>query len=181
MVSSIILVDSSVPESEVLTPSTRFGGKTLLEYMVDVLHSACVLDIVIVIKAGSDEMMSRLNWFQGRILTQTKGSDGEIAVVLAGAEVLEKKDLHGVMVCPISHPFMTQALIVELLQSFWKSKKRIVLPVHDEQNGYPQILSCDLFDELKALPSTSTLSNVVNAHVGDTYRLATGEKCAILR
>src|ERR1041385_8478469 len=137
MVSAIVL--SAGSSNRMGTPKglLKIGDKTFLRHIVDVLHSSRVLDVAIVLGSGAETIEQTLDWFDGKIVTNEEWERGQLSSIIAGLGVLEQKDLHGVMICPVDRPLISQSLIVDLLQAFWKSKKKIVVPVYGGQRGHP--------------------------------------------
>jgi molybdenum cofactor cytidylyltransferase len=176
MVSAIVL--SAGSSNRMGTPKglLKIGDKTFLRHIVDVLHSSRVLDVAIVLGSGAETIEQTLDWFDGKIVTNEEWERGQLSSIIAGLGVLEQKDLHGVMICPVDRPFISQSLIVDLLQAFWKSKKKIIVPVYGGQRGHPVIFSIELFEELRNAPLDIGARAVVHAHPEELCEVRTDEE-----
>lgn len=176
MVSAIVL--SAGSSNRMGTPKALLNieNKTFLQHIVDTLQLARVLDVVVVLGSGAEQIQQTLDWFQGKVVLNEHWEQGQLSSILRGLDEIEQKDLHGVLVCPIDHPLITQALIVDLLQAFWKSNKKIIIPVYDGQRGHPIIFSSELFDELRNARHEIGARDIVHAHAGDICEVETNEQ-----
>ena len=175
MISGIVLAAGASARMGEPKALLKIGEKTFLQHVIDVLHSACILDTVIVLGNDAVKIQNTLDWFQGKVIINDNWQQGQLSSIIAGMNMLNGTDLHGVMICPVDHPLISQGLLVDLLQTFWKSKKKIVLPVYDQKRGHPVIFSKELFDELKSAPMNVGARFVVRQHPNDVAELVTAE------
>lgn len=157
----------------------NIGEKTFLRHIADVLHSAHILDVVLVLGYDQENIRQQVSWFTGKIAVNRNWQQGQLSSILTGMNMLEQKDVHGVMICPVDHPLISQALIVDLLQSFWKTGKKIILPKHNGRRGHPVIFSKELFEELRTASPDTGARAVVHAHADDVYEMETDEQGVI--
>ena len=136
MIAAVILARDSRP------------NPSLME-MVDVLHQVCIDRVVIVV--NSEKNKTALEWFGGNIVVDDEKQEAALlASIVKGFDATEKDDLHGIIVCDSRYPNISRAMIVNLLQGFWKSQKNIILP---NMNGLrcesPVILENSVVERLK--------------------------------
>jgi len=167
MVSAIILAAGSSRRMGKPKALLNIGGKTFLQHIVGVLNSARVLDIVIVLGSEADEMKKHLGWFGGKVVLNERWQQGQLSSIVAGLDGLDSEDVLGAMICPVDHPLIVQSLVVDLLQEFWKSNKKIVIPTFRGQRGHPVIFERSLFDEIRAAPIDVGAREVVRHHSND--------------
>lgn len=180
MVSGIVLCAGSSRRMGVPKCLLKLGDKTFLQHVVDVLHSARILDVVVVLGAEAETIQRTLGWFTGKVVVNPNWEKGRLTSVIAGLDALETKDLHGAMVCPVDHPLISQSLFVDLLQAFWKSKKNIIIPSFNGRRGHPVIFSVELFDELRNAPLDLGARAVVHHHPDDIAEVPTDEEGVVL-
>ena len=77
--------------------------------------------------------------------------------------------------CPVDHPLLSQAIVVDLMHTFWKSHKKIIIPVYNGQRGHPVIFSAELFNELRNAPTDIGARAVVRAHPDDICEVQVNE------
>ncbi len=180
MVSGVILCGGTSRRMGSPKGLLTIAGKSFLRHLVEVLESARILDVAIVLGADADKIAPALDWFRGRIVINEQWQKGQIASINAGLEALDKADLHGAMICPVDHPLVTQQLLVRLLQEFWKSKKAIVIPVYKGRRGHPVIFRTSLFPELKQASPDLGAREVVHNHRDDVVEVETEEEGVVI-
>jgi molybdenum cofactor cytidylyltransferase len=119
-----------------------------------------VLDIAVVLGDDADEIRKNLSWFSGKVVVNQFSRSGRMSSILAGMHALEEKDLHGVLICPIDQPLVTQALLVGMLNQFWIKHRPVVVPVYKGRWGNPILIGKALFPELEKAPADSNVSAI---------------------
>ena len=180
MVSAIVLAAGSSNRMGTPKALLKIGEKSFLRHIVEVLYSSRVLDVVIVLGSGAEQIQQTLTWFNGKIVINENWKRGQLSSIIKGLDALEQKDLHGIMICPVDRPLITQSLVVDLLQAFWKSKKKIIIPNYDGQRGHPVIFSTDLLGELKRAPHNVGARAIVRAHPEEIFEVRTDERGVII-
>ena len=149
MVSAIVLADDESPQIGSPRALLKIEEKTFLQHIVDLLISARVLDIVLVLGTDAAEIQKSFDWFKGKVVLKGSQQRGELSSILAGLCVVEEKDLHGILVWPVERPLVTQVVIVEMLHKFWTQHKSIVVPSCNGRRGYPILVGKALLPELE--------------------------------
>jgi molybdenum cofactor cytidylyltransferase len=156
------------------------GEKTFLQHIIEHLHSARILDLVLVLGAHAADIQPTLSWFGGKVVVNERWQEGQITSIIAGLDALdlvnpEPEEIHGAMICPVDHPILSQAILVELLQGFWRSHKRIILPTYEGKRGHPVIFRRDLFDEIRNAPLDLGARAVVRNHPDEVFEVVVQE------
>ncbi len=149
MVSAIILAAGE--SSRMGTPKAllKIGDKTFLQHIVDVLNSARVLDVVIVLGADAAEVQKSLWWFKGKVAVNQDWQRGQLSSILLGLRYVEQADLHGVLICPVDRPLISQAVLVGMLHQFYTKHQPLVVPTYRGQRGHPLLIGKGMFPELE--------------------------------
>jgi CTP:molybdopterin cytidylyltransferase MocA len=140
-----------------------------LRQLVDALLSARILDIVIVVQGDDKNISDIKEWFGGKILHAGKAT--EESLILKGLEVVEQKELHGIMICQSDQKLRSQAVFVDLLHLFWTRRKKIIMPLNNSKREFPVIVSHELFDELRKESSVSALPSIIEQHPQDVLEV----------
>jgi molybdenum cofactor cytidylyltransferase len=69
---------------------------------------------------------------------------------------------------------------VDLLQAFWRSKKKIIIPVHGGGRGHPVIFASELFPDLRLAPPGVGARAVLHAHPDEIAEVVTEEQGALI-
>ena len=180
MISAIVLSAGSSHRMGTPKGLLNIGKKTFLQHIVETLHSARILDVAIVLGAEAEQIKKTLTWFDGKVVINENWQKGQLSSIISGLNAVESKDVHGAMICPVDHPAISQSLLVDLLQAFWKSKKSIVIPIYHGRRGHPVIFENTLFDELRNAPLDVGARAVVHDHPNDIFEMATDEGGVVL-
>jgi molybdenum cofactor cytidylyltransferase len=180
MVSGIILAAGSSQRMGSPKALLKIGEKTFLQHIVEQLRSARILDLVLVLGAHAEEIQPTLSWFKGKVVINERWQEGQLTSIIAGLDALnlvnpEPEEIHGAMICPVDHPLLSQAILVELQQGFWRSHKQIILPTYEGKRGHPVIFHSDLFDEIRNAPAELGARAVVRNHPDDVFEVPVKE------
>ncbi|MBI1804673.1 MAG: NTP transferase domain-containing protein [Ignavibacteriae bacterium] len=160
MISGIVLAEQFIPEQDDC------------ERMVRALNAARILDIVIVLGRQSEEARHSLtNWFTGKLVVNDQWEASPLQSIVKGFDTLDQTDLHGAIICPITQPHISQAFLVDLLQAFWKSHKRIVVPVLDGIRSLPVIFDAMLIEEMKTGAVPASIEDIISRHPDDVIEV----------
>ena len=181
MISGIILAAGSSHRMGSPKSLLKIGENTFLQYIVEVLHSARILDIVIVLGAEAEKIQPSLSWFDGKIVVNNDWQKGQLASIITGINSLDMtttdpEEIHGAMICPVDHPLISQSILVNLLQEFWRRHKKIVVPTYKGTRGHPVIFAKELFDELRNAPIDVGARSVVRKHPEQVHEVALEEE-----
>ena len=80
----------------------------------------------------------------------------------------------------MDHPLVTANLVSKLIEQFYSSGKRIVVPKYAGRRGHPMIFSSQLYPELLAAPADVGARAVVWAHAGDVLEVPVEEAGVVL-
>lgn len=185
MISAIILAAGSSQRMGTPKALLKIGGKTFLQHIVEILHSARIIDVVIVLGAEAKEIQKTLNWFDGKVVINNEWQKGQLSSIITGLNSLdveksELEEIHGAMLCPVDHPLLTQSLMVDLLQGFWLSKKKIIVPTFKGQRGHPVIFAKELFDGIRSARLDVGARAIVHKHPEEIHKVGIDEEGVII-
>ncbi len=156
-----------------------YQGRPFLEHLLDitmrpeigvrrVVLGAQAEPIAKAVPLRADEIVINLEWEKG----QLSSLQAALRSLPAGTD--------GMLLCLIDHPLISGALVQELIEQFYKSKKPITLPVYEGRRGHPVIFSASLYDELLRAPLETGARAVVWAHKGEVEEVRTNEEGCVL-
>jgi len=175
-VSAVILAAGSSQRMGSPKALLKIGGETFIQHIVDVLHSARIVDVVAVLGFEAEEIKKHLGQFDGKIVLNGHWQNGQLSSIIAGLDALDSPNVQAAMICPVDHPLISQSLVVDLLQAFWKSRKRIVVPTYGGRRGHPVIFERSLFDDVQTAPPEEGARAVIHRHPGDVIEVPTDGK-----
>ena len=133
------------------------SGNQTVRQMVSVLTSARVTECVLVAEGGNHQKFPQLSWFSGGIVGCINPADRLEAVRCVIRSPLPEAH-HGLMICPMTTPELTQSLVVDILQGFWRTRKNLIVPLYAGQRGYPLIIGEPLYPKLEKVSSLESLA-----------------------
>jgi len=86
----------------------------------------------------------------------------------------------GMLLCPVDHPLVSNALVNGLILAFLESRAPVVLPTFEGRRGHPVIFSSAVYDELLQAPMDIGARAVVWAHRDEVRELPTAEEGCVL-
>ncbi len=180
MVAAIILSAGSSRRMGTPKGLLKIGSETFLHRIVRTLHVARILDVTIVLGADAEQIRKELAWFRGKIAINEHWNEGQLSSIIAGLDAIDSHDLDGVMICPVDHPFVSQAVLVEMLRVFWTSGKRIIVPVFHGRRGHPVIFATGLLDDLRSAPAEAGARAVLRMNPEDIAEVDVDEESILM-
>src|SRR2546428_10119307 len=133
----------------------------------------------VVLGAHAEPISKVVNLKADEIVINEDWEKGQLSSIQAALRSLPPRT-DGILLCLIDHPLISTALVQELIELFYTSKKPIVLPVYEGRRGHPVIFSSSLYDELLHAPLETGARAVVWAHVEEIEEVRTNEEGCVL-
>jgi molybdenum cofactor cytidylyltransferase len=113
------------------------------------------------------------------VVVNEEWEKGQLSSIQAALRSLPPQT-DGIILLLIDHPLISSTLVAELVDSFYGSRKLIVLPVYEGRRGHPVIFSSALYQELLNAPLETGARSVVWAHAGEVQIVQTEEEGCVL-
>lgn len=156
------------------------GERSFIEEIVFALKKTKVGKILVVLGHNAAELQSKIAHLPVTFVINKDYTLGQLSSLVAAIRHLEKQEaeetVDGILVHLVDHPFLSPALVDQMIDRFYESKKLIVLPCYQGKRGHPVIFSRDLFDELLRASMEQGAKIVVHAHRAETLEMETGEE-----
>lgn len=156
------------------------GERSFIEEIVFALKKTKVGKILVVLGHNAAELQSKIAHLPVTFVINKDYTLGQLSSLVAAIRHLEKQEaeetVDGILVHLVDHPFLSPALVDQMIDRFYESKKLIVLPCYQGKRGHPVIFSRDLFDELLRASMEQGAKVVVHAHRAQTLEMETGEE-----
>jgi molybdenum cofactor cytidylyltransferase len=151
-------------------------GQTFIERIVAALKQTRVGKIIVILGHNASELQPKISHLPVEILINTDYKLGQLSSLQLAVRHLQlDHDCDGMLVHLVDHPYLTPALVQEMIGRFYETKKRIIVPKFHGKRGHPVIFSRELFAELLSAPVDQGAKAVVNAHRADTLEIETEE------
>ncbi len=158
----------------------KIEDKTFLQHVVDVLRSAGVGEIVVVLGSEAATIKAAIPWFDGEVIVNKDWEMGQLTSINSGIDAFSNHDVEAALICPVDHPLISNQLVVSLLSAFRELKKGIILPVFHGRRGHPVLFSSGLFGELRKADLSVGARQVVRVHAKDVHEVETEERGIVI-
>jgi len=156
-----------------------YQGRPFLEHLLEVTMQAKIGARRVVLGAHAEPIAKEVPLTADEIVINEDWEKGQLSSIQAALRSLPP-GTDGIVLCLIDHPLISSTLVHDLIETFYTSKKPIVLPVCEGQRGHPVIFSSQLYDELLKAPLETGARAVVWAHAGEVEEFSTNEEGCIL-
>jgi molybdenum cofactor cytidylyltransferase len=163
-----------------------YQGRPFLEHLLEVtVHPKISVRRVVLgahaepiaknIVLAADEVVINADWEKGQ-LSSIQAAIRSLPDFKGGAA----PGTDGLLLCLIDHPLISSDLVNELIEQFYVTRSRIVLPKYEGRRGHPVIFPATLYDELLRAPVDKGARAVVWAHAEDVLEVPTNEEGCVL-
>ena len=156
-----------------------YEGRPFLEHLLDVTSRPEIGVRRVVLGADAGPIAKAIPLKANEIVINKEWEKGQLSSIQAGLRSLPA-GTDGMLLCLVDHPLISAALVQELIEQFYKTKKPIVLPVYEGRRGHPVIFAASLYDELLHTPLETGARAVVWAHAAEIEELRTNEEGCVL-
>src|SRR5881398_4107527 len=156
-----------------------YQGRPFLEHLLEVTAHRQIGVRRVVLGAHAEPIAKAVDLKADEIVINREWEKGQLSSVQAALRSLPS-GTDGMLLCLIDHPLISNALVQELIECFYKSRKSIALPVYEGRRGHPVIFSASLYPELLRAPPETGARAVVWAHAEDVEEVRTNEEGCVL-
>lgn len=130
-----------------------FGESTIVETVVDSMLGAKFDEVIVVVGHCAAEIQEKLRTRPVRIVLNPNYREGMLTSAQAGIKALERSEAFALML--VDQPFITTALINQVVDAYVQTDKGIALPSYNYRRGHPVVFHQRYACEILALASES--------------------------
>jgi molybdenum cofactor cytidylyltransferase len=156
-----------------------FQGRPFLDHLLDLARHPKTGVRRVVLGADAEPIAKEIHLAHDEIVINDEWEKGQLSSIQAGLRSLPP-DADGIIMLLIDHPLISSALVDELIEAFYNSRKPIVLPLYAGRRGHPVIFSSALYGELMSASPDTGARAVVWAHANEIQVVQTNEEGCIL-
>ncbi len=156
-----------------------YQGRPFLEHLLDVARHPKIGVRRVVLGAHAEPIAKEVNLAPDEIVINDEWEKGQLSSIQAALRSLPP-NTDGILLLLIDHPLISAELVGELIDSFYNTRKPIVLPVYEGRRGHPVIFSAALYPDLMTAPLETGARSVVWNHAGEVQVVQTSEEGCVL-
>jgi molybdenum cofactor cytidylyltransferase len=156
----------------------RYQEKTFLEHLLQSSVHAKIGARRVVLGADAATITQALALPREEIVINADWRKGTLSSIHAALESLPPQT-DGILLQLIDHPLVSAQLIDALIDAFYFSGKKIVVPLCDARRGHPVIFSAALYQELLDAPLDVGARAVVWAHPHEVLEVPTDDQACL--
>jgi molybdenum cofactor cytidylyltransferase len=147
-----------------------FGGKTVISHIIDQLLASNVDGVHVVVGHQAERISAELSGLAVSVVKNPNYKSGMLSSVRCGLVNLPEK-CRAVLVVLGDQPSITTELVDQMLKSFAKTDKSILVPLHKGKRGHPILFSSHYRNEILTHYSDVGLRGLLHSHPDDIYEL----------
>jgi molybdenum cofactor cytidylyltransferase len=156
-----------------------YQGRPFLEHLLEITTHPKIGVRRVVLGADAEPIANNIALPAEEIVINAEWETGQLSSIQAALRSLSA-GTDGLLLCLIDHPLISAALVNELIEQFYVTSTKIVLPVYEGRRGHPVIFPAALYDELLHAPMEKGARAVVWTHVRDVLEVRTNEEGCVL-
>jgi len=157
-----------------------YNDRTFLEHLLDITRHPKIGAQLIVLGAGAEAISKQVGLKPEMVVINPDWESGQLSSIKTAVKSIGSKPTDGVLLCLVDHPLITSSLVHELVETFHRVGKAIVVPTFHGKRGHPVIFGSKLFPELLEAPEETGARSVVWKHASEVHEVPTGEEGIIL-
>jgi len=160
-------------------PLLRFGDATFLEHILCVLRSSVIERITVVLGAGAEAVRRSTDLSGVHAVVNGDYARGQLSSLIAGIETVPP-ETEGVLVCLVDHPFITVAIVNQVVARFRERSSPIVIPVFHGKRGHPALFSRSMFGAIADAPADQGARYVIHANEDRLTQIETDDEGVVI-
>ena len=156
-----------------------YQGRPFLEHLLEITVHPKIGVRRVVLGADAEPIAKSVALAAEEVVINSDWEKGQLSSVQAAIRNLPT-GTDGLLLCLIDHPLISGALVNELIEQFYVTRAKIVLPLYESRRGHPVIFPAALYEELLHAPMEQGARAVVWAHVEEVLEVPTNEEGCVL-
>jgi molybdenum cofactor cytidylyltransferase len=149
-----------------------FGGKTMLERVIDNVIASEITNIVVVLGAEKDKLKMIADSYPVNICFNENYAEGMLSSVLCGIRSLPD-NYEAVLIFQGDQPFVAPLVISFVLAAYKSTGKGIVIPTAGGKRGHPLLIDRKYKPEIDKIDSNQGLRSLACRYSDDVMEVET--------
>ena len=156
-----------------------FGKSTIVETVVDNMLGAKFDEVIVVVGHRAEAIQKQLGTRAIKTVFNPDYRDGMLTSAQTGIRAKKENGVFALML--VDQPFITSALIDQVVDAYQQTEKGIALPSYNYKRGHPVIFDQKYASDILALTPESDGVRTLFKKYGDDIHYVTVDTDAVLR
>ena len=151
-----------------------YNGKTLLQHSLQAAFDSVARPVIVVLGADSNRIKKQTDFKASHIIVNDNWQEGMASSIRGGINALLELDRHteGAVLMLCDQPYVTSALINELVAAHQNTGKSIVACSYSGTIGVPAFFHTSIFSRLLQLKNDTGAKGIIQQNMPDTEVIA---------
>ena len=159
-VSAVILAAGFSSRMKEFKPLLPFGGKTMVEKVIELFKENQVTDIIVVTGHNEKQLEPFVEKAGALPVFNPNYKSGMLSSIQKGIQHI-RSESHGFFLLPVDIPAVRPSTINLMIQQFQKTKEHVIMPYFDDRSGHPPLIPSGLKIDILGLKNESTLRDLL--------------------
>jgi xanthine dehydrogenase accessory factor len=147
-----------------------FAEKTIIEHIVDKALRSNAGEVRVIVGSHQDEVSNKILHLPVKITYNDRYEEGMLSSVQCGFNAMSSTSKAG-MILLGDQPMVKISVINKLIESFFKTRKGIVIPVNNGKRGHPVLIDSVYITEINNLDPDIGLRQLMEERSSDIYEV----------
>lgn len=152
----------------------RFGGKPLLQHVLERLSEAKISEVVVVLGPHAEAILREVPVGTARVVINGRAAEGLSRSLQAGLEALSP-EAAGAVIVLADQPFVSAETLSRLVEAHRREHPAAVVPTYNGFRGNPVLLDRSLFAEVMKIEGDIGCRAIFGDHPGEILKLPVGD------
>ncbi|HEX9957331.1 MAG TPA: nucleotidyltransferase family protein [Fibrella sp.] len=143
------------------------NGQPLVRHMAQLAIDLNAGPVAVIVGANAEAIRAAIDDLKVFVLPNPDWQTGMASSLKVGVELLEKTFPEAILVLLTDQPYVTRALVEQLIETATSSHKAIVASEYGDVLGVPMLFRPEYFDALKSLTGDTGARKLVQNHPDD--------------
>ncbi len=157
-----------------------YRGSTFLGHLIEILRQPRISFLRVVLGDNADGVRAQIDLDPPQVVVNPQPEQPQLVSLQLAIRSIPEQIVDGALVCLVDHPCIERETVRLLLDRYYQSSKRIVIPTFGGRRGHPVLFAASLFGELLAAPLEQGARAVVHKFPQYVLGVPTEDKGVIL-
>ncbi|MDD5542651.1 MAG: nucleotidyltransferase family protein [Acidobacteriia bacterium] len=145
----------------------KIGDHTFLDHIAQSLRASAV-DMVYAVLGDHSRKIAASMDKNILCIYNPDYRQGQLSSLKTAIAKIQYENCDGILVWLVDHPLVTPMVASRLVEEFYSSKKRIIMPTHQGKRGHPVLYSREIFSALLGTSNDQGANTVRLSHLEHT-------------